>query len=256
MNNELYDFERYERRVKKNIDKFISDLDPKLNLIEKKKYNIYKFYIKNDDNNDIDLVFVYGSFDTYIESDYDFILKNNFIGYDDKPEDYICKTESIECYYELEGLLYVDKIILTKIQYDNCKIFNFYKKDTLSDNINFVTNNLHIETLKNIASKLDEERCIVFDKYEKNIINIGKCGFIIYIESKNKKYIIYNTNKSVTDTIIDLYKSLPLNDLYQNVITSTLNIFDFNNDKIKFLNYFTSAEDIYQKYLLYRHQYK
>ena len=243
-------------RVKKIIDKFIFDLDSKLDLIKKKKYYIYKFYIENDDSCNNDLVFVYGSFDNYIESDYDFILKNNFNDFDGKKKDYICKMESIECYYELEGLLNIDKIILTEIQYDNYKIFNIYKKETFCENYEFITNNLHLDTLKNIASKLDEERCIVFDKYNKHIIDIGRCGFIIYIESKNKKYIIYNTDKSITETIIDLYKSNKSNDLYQNVLSSTLNIFDFNNDKIKILNYFISSEDIYQKYLMYRHQYE
>ena len=57
-----------------------------------------------------------------------------------------------------------------------------------------------------------------------------------------------------TNTIIDLYNSTPTN-LEERIIVHRLQNFDFNNDKIKFLNYFVDASDIYQKYLFYKRQY-
>jgi len=155
----------------------------------------------------------------------------------------------------------VDKIILNEKNWMGCKYYNiFNKKCRIRQNIDFVKTTLHLEALKTIAEQLDEERCNFFNKYEKNITDIGVCGFIICIDEKDKekdtinKYIIYKTFNNVTNTIIDLYNSTPTN-LEERIIVNKLQNFDFNNDKIKFLNYFVDASDIYQKYLFYKRQY-
>jgi len=77
--NPLFGLNKKVNKVEsiKIINKFISSTNPDTNIIKKRKYYIYKFYI------DVDLVFVYGSFNEYKENEYEFILKNNFFDYDD-----------------------------------------------------------------------------------------------------------------------------------------------------------------------------
>jgi len=174
---------------------------------------------------------------------------------------YTYKRENIECSFELEGLLYIDKIIVNDKNWFGSKYYNiFNKKCKIRENIDFVKTSLHLEALKTISEQLDEERYNFFNKYEKNITDIGACGFIICIDEKDKekdtiiKHVIYKTLNNVTNTIIDLYNSTPTN-LEERIIVNKLQNFDFNNDKIKFLNYFVDASDIYQKYLFYKRQY-
>ena len=50
--NNVNKFELIEKTVSKEINKFISSTNPDTNIIKKRKYYIYKFYI------DVDLVFV------------------------------------------------------------------------------------------------------------------------------------------------------------------------------------------------------
>jgi hypothetical protein len=245
--DEITKFKVFEKFVTKEINEFIVSINPDTNIIKKRKYYIFKFYI------DVDLIFVYGSFNEYNETDYNFILKNNYCDYDEDFDAYTYKREDIECNFELEGLLYVDRIILNEINFIDCKNYNiFNKKCKIRQNIDFVKNALHLETLKYITEHLDEERCNFFNKYEKNITDMG--GFIICIEDKNNKYIIYKTRNNITNTIIDLYKSTPTN-LEERIIVNKLQNFDFNNDKIKFLKYFVDESEIYQKYLFYKRQY-
>ena len=253
--DEITKFKVFEEFVTKEINKFIVSINSDTNIIKKRKYYIFKFYI------DVDLIFVYGSFNKYDETDYNFILHNNYCDYDGDIDAYTYKKEDIECNFELEGLLHVDRIILNEINFIDCKNYNiFNKKCRIRQNIDFVKNALHLETLKYITEHLDEERYNFFNKYEKNITDIGVCGFIICIDDKDKekdtinKHIIYKTFNNVTNTIIDLYNSTPTN-LEERIIVNKLQNFDFNNDKIKFLNYFVDASDIYQKYLFYKRQY-
>ena len=70
--DDIFYFKIYERYIIKTIDNFIASLNLELNLIEKKKSNIYKFY---DEMNN--LGFVHGSFNIYSYDDCDFILTNN-----------------------------------------------------------------------------------------------------------------------------------------------------------------------------------
>lgn len=59
-------------------------------------------------------------------------------------------------------------------------------------------------------------------------------------------------------TLIELTEKSEKEDsnLYNYSTISALQNFDFNTDKIKFINYFVDETDIYQKFLLYKHQYE
>jgi hypothetical protein len=259
-------FEIFEKNVREIIDEFISTIDPKTNIINKRKYYIYKFFV-----DDIDLLYVYGSFNKYDEKNYNFILKNNFTDCGNS-NDITCKEENIECYFELEGLLYLDKIILKEINYSNYKDYNIFYKDSFTyENKEFIKDSkyvtedlkkfLHLETLKNIATDLDKERSDVYNEYSENI-SITHSGFIICIEKKFMgdiyRDLLYATNKSVTNTIMSLYKKSTKDDTIstdEKIFINNLHNFNFKTDKIKFINYFVDEEDIYDKYSYYKKKY-
>ena len=62
--DEITKFKVFEKFVTKEINKFIVSINSDTNIIKKRKYYIFKFYI------DVDLIFVYGSFNKYDETDY------------------------------------------------------------------------------------------------------------------------------------------------------------------------------------------
>lgn len=255
--NDSYEFKRFEKKVARVINDFIVTIDPKTNIIKKRKYYIYKFFVDY-----IDLLYVYGSFHKYNQKDYNYILKNNFTDCGDL-DVFTCREENIECNFELEGLLHLDRIILNEINYTEYKNYNiFNKKIFIHENREFIENSLYLEILKSITLELDKERNNIYNEYSENIFDI-RTGFIICIEKINKnnieKYVLYETNKSVSNTIMSLYKKSIKDetiDIEERNIINAIQNFNFNTDKIKFINYFVDEEDIYQKYLFYKKKYE
>lgn len=256
-------FEKFEKKLKEIIDEFIT-VNSKTNIINKRKYYVYKFFV-----DDVNLLYVHGCFNNYDEKDYEFILKNNYTDCGnlddlDNLNRFTCRKENIDCYFELEGLLYLDKIKLNEINQShkkytifNKELFTYGNKEHIkySAYINEFKKCIHLEILKSIALNLDKERNKIYSEYSKNLA-IPYSGFIICIETKTKDEIyrdfLFSRNKSVTNSIISLYKkSEKDNTMNKNERTfrSSLHRFKFGTDKIKFINYFANDEDIYDKYI-------